>query len=531
MIIQNFENIINFHKSIQDQSLQKQQLQLIDFSCNWQREYLKYNRDLSNPRKDTTFLKRVWIRWIMLNFHELKFSDPIDMKTINSEREAIRKSSQNSWIQALKRGEADLISELINTKNWDCLMGHIWQSVNSMFKSEFELANPHKTPEELLTGFVKLEASQVSYKYQSFLKRYPTEVLSKEKTNQLIVELDKEMVLIAQSYRATDDPNPFFRTTPLLFYMMNMYILEKNAFYSNWSYDRTIMVEKEQEDEIRCLIETFYSQWYYVDAKIVEIQKWLIEMIKLPNLNRIWIASMVWMDPKLRPFRQLKAQTWTPQLSERVLHFCEPDLYAHLHDDFNRNRDELDYFYEKPLDTINRSEEDNKKVMDDWDKTQILLGENQDRARKLVNMRMTTSDFITLKWFFIWLQFETNRSCLDAIYIAKRSSHEKYSESNKAFSHLQPIFIVYDRFKPHLMYKGENFKGTIYSLISKWCDVIREIGGMIPITPEIFKLCGHMQDWCSSMPKYYSKDFIISSEPLNPECIIRGNRKSKEIRR
>ncbi len=68
-------------------------------------------------------------------------------------------------------------------------------------------------------------------------------------------------------------------------------------------------------------------------------------------------------------------------------------------------------------------------------------------------------------------------------------------------------------------------------MISKWCDIIREIGGMIPITPEIYKLCGHMQDWSSSMPKYYSKDFIISSETLNPECIIRGNRKSKQVRR
>ncbi len=458
-MLQQHENIINFHKSIQDQSLQKQQIQLIDFACNWQREYLKYNLDLSNPRKDTTFLKRVWIRWIILKFNELKFSDPVDKKTINSEREAVRKSQQNSWLQALRRGEADLISELINTKNWDSLMGHFWQCMNSMFKSEYELANPQKLPEELLTSFIKLEPTQISYKYQAFLQRYPTEVLSKEKTNQLIAELDKEMILIAQSFRATEEPNPFFKTTPLLFYMLNMYVLEKHAFYPNWSYDRVIVVEKEQEDEIRCLIETFYSQWYYVDAKIVEIQKWLIEMIKLPNLNRIWIASMVWMDPNLRPFRQLKAQTWTPQLAERVLHFCEPDLYAHLHDEFNRNRDELDYFYERPLETINRTEEDNKKVMEDWKKTQDLLKDNQDRARKIVNMRATTTDFIALKWFFTWLQFDTNRSCLDAVYIAKRSSHEKHAESNKAFSHLQPIFIIYDRYKVHFMYKGENSSG------------------------------------------------------------------------
>ncbi len=102
----------------------------------------------------------------------------------------------------------------------------------------------------------------------------------------------------------------FMKQSPLLFYTFQMYVLDKNSLYSQWTYKNITKKSREEEGEISLLIESYFAQWYYTDAKMVEFQKKVMALLLPPEMIRLYLLIILWKDPTNRPALQLNANIW-----------------------------------------------------------------------------------------------------------------------------------------------------------------------------------------------------------------------------
>ncbi len=168
------------------------------------------------------------------------------------------------------------------------MIGQVWQTMNTMFK------NPKL--EQITSNYLKTSAD-INKLYRNYMLELPLTHIHGQVQKKLMLKLSETMCLIAKQLRHEKIPSIYLRISPMIFYLGQMSILDKKILFPSFSEDNLIVRD---ETEMKELLETYYAEWNYVDAKMVQVKEIIVAMLMPPNFVRLYITYACWGNPSIR---------------------------------------------------------------------------------------------------------------------------------------------------------------------------------------------------------------------------------------
>ncbi len=272
----------------------------------------------------------------------------------------------------------------------------------------------------------------------------------------------------------------------------------------------------------------------------MNVQQTIVSLLLPPGMTKLYILYKCWGDPTKRAFNQLEQLCVRPLTSVRVLELFNPPLCDFVHEHFNRNRHELEYFWKKwwdeeeitrqkleqeALDNLKKKNEQSKPlpeiiqldIIDETVTTQIPEEEIDDSFDESVYTR----DTFKLIVFSSWVQDDMNRVGWIYQFVVPTEAVIEFRDAVYRYSKKVPIFLKIDPYRYHFLYKEKLSYGTIESLLTEWCDIVA-VNGMPPI-PTIEE-CPWLLIWAKYLPRYVKVDELLNKGTTKSRKLFKGKK-------